>query len=133
MLKQSIFQIRKGTCRIEKRIGGHKTHKRKHLLATNRTKDTYPLKNSIVLGQMGNMETFGEIGFLMGGIGQSSVIANDNNVELYIIEGSFINALFAKYPALAGRFYHYISSVLARRLKEQERLYYNENGGTISE
>jgi hypothetical protein len=38
----------------------------------------------------------------------------------YVIEGYFINILFVRYPELAGKFYHYLSSVLANRLNKRE-------------
>jgi len=54
---------------------------------------------------------FGEMSFLEGGPATASVIADDDAVEMYIIEGYFINIVFVKYPELAGRFFCYIASV----------------------
>jgi len=54
---------------------------------------------------------FGEMSFLEGGAATASVIADEDAVDMYIIEGYFINIVFVKYPDLAGRFYCYIASV----------------------
>jgi CRP-like cAMP-binding protein len=82
-------------------------------------------RHDITVNVMCENETFGEISFLFGqkatAKASASVVA-DENVDLYIIEGSWINILFVKYPGMAGRFYHYLASVLAHRLKKQEIL-----------
>lgn len=91
---QKIFQIESGSCRIEK--------------VSNDGVNT-------VLGTIKEGETFGEISFLEGEGASASVIA-DGDVELYIIEGYFINVLFSTQPGFAGRFYHYLCSILASRL-----------------
>jgi len=126
---QRIFHIINGTCRIEK-----KCPKKKPLPVnkeTNTTSKSWPNieqneeYETIVLGTMRDTETFGEISFLEGAPASASVIADSDNVTCYIIEGTFINILFVAYPSLAGRFYHYLASVLARRLRKQEREYFN--------
>ena len=74
---------------------------------------------------MSENETFGEISFLFSRkspFKASASVVADTDVELYIIEGSWVNILFVKYPGMAGRFYHYLASVLAHRLKKQEIL-----------
>ena len=73
---------------------------------------------------MNQDETFGEISFLQGGSrgANASVIANsDDGVELTIIEGYYINALFNVNPGFAGRFYQYLSMVLAHRINVKNR------------
>lgn len=74
---------------------------------------------------MSENETFGEISFLFSRkspFKASASVVADTDVDLYIIEGSWVNILFVKYPGMAGRFYHYLASVLAHRLKKQEIL-----------
>jgi hypothetical protein len=41
-------------------------------------------------------------------------------VTIQILEGWYINLLFVNYPDLAGKFYAYLCSVIAKRLKERE-------------
>jgi len=75
-----------------------------------------------VLGKMVESEMFGEISFLEGGAATASVVADSDKVEIYVIEGYFINVLFVRQPGLAGRFYHHLSSLLALRLAIREQL-----------
>jgi CRP-like cAMP-binding protein len=119
---QRLYYILSGTCRIEKAVDAtsdeHKTKKRSDLISSRTGK--------LLLGHMYESETFGEISFLFGGRASASVIADSDEVKLYIIEGRFLDVLFVKYPSLAGRFFHYLSSVLAHRLKKQEAKKYAE-------
>lgn len=113
---QRLYYILSGTCRIEKAVDpsseDSKSKKRSDLISSKTGK--------LLLGHMYESETFGEISFLFGGRASASVIADSEEVKLYLIEGRFLDILFVKYPSLAGRFYHYLSSVLAHRLKKQE-------------
>lgn len=43
--------------------------------------------------------------FLEAGQATASIIAESEDVQVYIIEGWFINLLFVTEPHLAGRFY----------------------------
>jgi CRP-like cAMP-binding protein len=100
---QRIYQIVEGKCRIEKgRL------------------DSQQGGSVQILGHMEPGSLFGEMSFLEGGGATVSVVADDDKVTLYVIEGYFINLLFVRYPDLAGRFYHYLSSVLANRLNKRE-------------
>ncbi len=60
---------------------------------------------------------FGEISFLEGNVASASVIA-DEDADVYIINGSFIDNLLRAEPALAGRFYHFLACNLSRRLRK---------------
>eukprot|EP01097_Dermamoeba_algensis_P009489 TRINITY_DN667_c0_g1_i4.p1 TRINITY_DN667_c0_g1~~TRINITY_DN667_c0_g1_i4.p1 ORF type:complete len:916 (-),score=254.98 TRINITY_DN667_c0_g1_i4:345-3092(-) len=91
-LYQRLFQINKGTCRI--------------------TKMGKPL------GYMSSGEMFGEISFLEGSGAAVSVISDEEEVSLSIIEGYYINILFEMKPGFAGRFYHHLCTLLAGRLKK---------------
>jgi hypothetical protein len=44
----------------------------------------------------------------------------EGKVTIQILEGWYINLLFVNYPDLAGKFYAYLCSVIAKRLKERE-------------
>jgi CRP-like cAMP-binding protein len=96
---QRIYQLARGSCRIEKLVG-------------NETK---------VLGRMTSDDgLFGEISFLEGGAASASVIADEPDTAVYIIEGYFLNILFEENPGLSGRFYHYLAHMLSKRLKQRE-------------
>jgi serine/threonine protein kinase/CRP-like cAMP-binding protein len=90
-----IYQIAKGSCRAE--------------------------KDGKRLGAMQSGEVFGEISFLEGVKTTASVIADQDNTEIYIIEGGMLKVLFVRQPALAGRFFNYLATMLSTRLKEREK------------
>jgi len=93
-----IHQIAKGSCRVEKKIDD---------------------KNQ-VLGKMENGELFGEISFLEGVKVTASVVAEEDNTEVYVIEAAALSVLFERQPSLCGRFFQYLAQVLSTRLKERE-------------
>jgi len=93
---QKIYQIASGTCRIEKPSIGK------------------------TLATMEQGQTFGEISFLLSGGATASVIADSTTVDIYILEGYFLNILFTIRPELAGRFYKYLAITLQKRLRERE-------------
>jgi len=68
------------------------------------------------LGTIGAPQTFGEVSMLIDGKASASVIADSDEVEVIVLDKNFINIMFVRYPDMAGRFYHYLASVLARRL-----------------
>ncbi|PRP77326.1 hypothetical protein PROFUN_05571 [Planoprotostelium fungivorum] len=96
---QKIFQISRGVCRIEIEKEGEK----------------------IVLGHMREGETFGEISFLQGKGASASVISDsDDGVDLTIIEGYFINALFNIHADFAGRFFKYLATLISTRIRDRQ-------------
>eukprot|EP01122_Echinamoeba_exundans_P008896 TRINITY_DN302_c0_g3_i1.p1 TRINITY_DN302_c0_g3~~TRINITY_DN302_c0_g3_i1.p1 ORF type:complete len:1771 (-),score=520.87 TRINITY_DN302_c0_g3_i1:72-5384(-) len=97
---QRIYQIAKGTCRIQ---------------------ITHPTEGPKVVGSMETGALFGEMSFLEGKGATASVIADSETVEMYILEGHFINIVFAAHPDLSGRFYAYLASVIAERLNAREK------------
>ena len=101
-----IFQILSGSCRIEKTV-----------------KENNEYKN-VILGKMMAGEMFGEVNFLTEAGATATVVA-DSNVVMYFIDGEFIKKnLIEADPHLVVRFYHYICTVLAKRIltREQEGL-----------
>eukprot|EP01121_Diplochlamys_sp_Union-15-3_P015641 TRINITY_DN5215_c0_g1_i1.p3 TRINITY_DN5215_c0_g1~~TRINITY_DN5215_c0_g1_i1.p3 ORF type:complete len:191 (-),score=34.36 TRINITY_DN5215_c0_g1_i1:27-599(-) len=58
---------------------------------------------------------FGEISFFQGGNASASIIATQDNTVFNVIAGPFLCILFQYYPSIEGRFYHYISCILAKR------------------
>lgn len=95
---QRIFQVASGSCRVEKK------------------KDD----GSIVLGSISTSQTFGEISFLQGEGATASVIANEENVEIYVIEGYIISNLFDGNPGFGGRFFKYLAFTVNNRLRVRE-------------
>lgn len=98
---QRIFQLVRGSAKIEK-----KQRDGSSLMIGLLTKDD---------------SVFGEISFIEGGVTSASIVANEDNTEVYIIEGYFLNVLFERNPGLSGRFYHYLAKLLAKRIKNREQ------------
>jgi len=73
-----------------------------------------------VLGTVGPPQTLGELSVLMGSKASASVIADSDEVEVLVLEKSFMNIMFVRYPDMVGRFYHYLASIMARRLSFHE-------------
>jgi len=94
---QRIYQIAQGSCIIKKN--------------TN--------EGEITLATLESQAIFGEMTFLEKGKATASVIAK-GNVSIYMIEGWFINTLFVDSPNLAGRFYSFLATILAKRLSDRE-------------
>lgn len=72
----------------------------------------------IVVNTMSENETFGEISFLSEKA--SANVRAETDVQIYVIDWTWINILFVKHPKLAGRFYHYLASMITHRIKKQE-------------
>lgn len=47
-------------------------------------------------------------------------MADEDDTNIHVIEGYFLDILFDYYPPLSGRFYHYLATVLSTRLKLRE-------------
>jgi len=80
----SIYQIGNGIVRIEKRFG----------------------EKVEILGTMGTSEMFGEISFLGGDGASVDIVADQNNVDIYIIGKAYIEGFFKhKDTGIEGKFY----------------------------
>eukprot|EP01125_Pyxidicula_operculata_P003980 TRINITY_DN1561_c0_g1_i1.p1 TRINITY_DN1561_c0_g1~~TRINITY_DN1561_c0_g1_i1.p1 ORF type:complete len:665 (+),score=215.25 TRINITY_DN1561_c0_g1_i1:185-1996(+) len=117
----NIYQIAQGQCVIKKSKrdgdedgggGGEDDSSSSSNSASNSTQ---------VLGHLQSGSLFGELTFLNQVKASVSVYAASPEVYVYIIEGSFINSLFVDQPQLAGRFYSYMASILAVRLKDLQQ------------
>uniref|UniRef100_A0A6B2L195 Cyclic nucleotide-binding domain-containing protein n=1 Tax=Arcella intermedia TaxID=1963864 RepID=A0A6B2L195_9EUKA len=98
-----IYILLKGSCRIEKETEG-----RKQKVTTDILQAQFQL--------------FGEICFFLGGPNET-VIADENNTSIGIIEAYYLTVLFETFPPLAGRFYYYMSTVIAQRRTHKEASY----------
>jgi len=105
--KQRLYQIAKGSCRIEKQTDNGKTL----VIGIITTNIDSTSKNDTI---------FGEISFLEGTDASASVVADENDTVVHVIEGYYLDVLFDYYPGLSGRFYHFLATVLSTRLKQRE-------------
>jgi len=97
---QNLYQLAQGRCRVEQQ---------------RPEDDTYQ-----ALGFMNAGETFGEISFLQNSQITASVVADEDKVEIYVIEGDYLNEIFNDHPAIPGRFYKYLATLISNRLHHRE-------------
>lgn len=78
-------------------------------------------------GTISSPETFGETSFfLVDQMPTMTVTAESDEVTMYTIEGYFISMVASMREGFAGRFFKYITTVLARRLSEHENVVFSE-------
>lgn len=128
----SIYVLTKGRCRVELQreeeldtstgltISGG-VHELGHSGQTGISSSIVTRSTSSIVAYLEKGQMFGELSFLLGGKSTASVFAHETEVEVQIIEDAYLNILFVRQPALAGRFYHHLASVLANRVKENEK------------
>lgn len=98
--QDKIFQIASGNCRVERY-------------------DPQKMKTEMV-GYYHEREMFGETNFLLRTESLVSVVADEDNVDIYVIDRDFLEVLFEKQPGLAGKFYKFLSLIEARRIRHRE-------------
>jgi len=97
---QNLYQLSQGRCRVEQQR---------------------PEDDSVVtLGVLQPGETFGEISFLQDSQITASVVADEDGVEVYVIEGDYLNDIFNEHPGIPGRFYKYLATLISNRLHNRE-------------
>lgn len=75
---------------------------------------------TVILTELRESEVFGEINVLERRPASASVIASTDSVEVYSLKEELLQMLWTIDPGLEGRYYHYLASTLARRLKRGE-------------
>jgi serine/threonine protein kinase len=73
---------------------------------------------SVVVAHRGSGEMFGEISLLKHGLATASIIADEENTVMYVLEGTSLDALFRTEPGLPSRFYCFLATTQAMRLRE---------------
>eukprot|EP00300_Choanocystis_sp_HF-7_P000127 c10108_g1_i1.p1 GENE.c10108_g1_i1~~c10108_g1_i1.p1 ORF type:complete len:1156 (+),score=342.36 c10108_g1_i1:146-3613(+) len=96
-----LYQIARGQCRIEK---------------------TLPDGNVVVLRTCVENDIIGEISFIEGTTTSATVIAASEDVEVYVMSRSLIEEALIKNPGLPGRFYKFLATLLADRLRTKKQL-----------
>jgi CRP-like cAMP-binding protein len=96
---QRVFQLLRGSACIQKEVDGEVK----------------------VLGRLQPEDgIFGEISFLEGGCATASIVADEPETAIYIIEGYFLNVYFERNPGVGGRFFHFLAQLLSKRIKARE-------------
>ena len=92
--RQALFFIRRGLVRVElPGLGGVRQ-----------------------VATLGPGEIFGEMAFVEDSGASASVVA-DEETEVEVIEGCFVQALLYSIPGFAGRFFHSLAVTLSHRLR----------------
>lgn len=94
---QRMYQIVRGAVRVEKVFDG----------------------NLKVLGSMQCSDTFGDISFLTGSPASATCVADSEECEVTILEGTYVNMLFSMRPDLAGRFYKFVAMLITARIEKR--------------
>lgn len=86
----SFYQIGKGTCRVEKLVDN----------------------KSVQLGVMFTGEIFGEISLLEGVRTSASILADEADTEIYVIDGNSLKVSISSIvSSINGRFYSFVSQL----------------------
>jgi len=72
---------------------------------------------AVVVGHRGAGEMFGEISLLKASNATASIVTDSDEAIVVCIEGSYLDGLFKTHPALPGRFFAFLASYQARRLR----------------
>jgi CRP-like cAMP-binding protein len=100
---QCVYQIASGQCRVTARSGS-------------------------VLATLHEGEVFGEVSFVQRSPtgASATVIADGGDVELIVLEGYYVYAASQEKPGFGGRFFRYLSTVLAQRIEKREAVLFEE-------
>ena len=93
---QRIYQIVSGKCELTKKIN-----------------------DQIEKSKLYSDQTFGDISLLLGATSPQT-LTTLTDAEVNIIEATELKTLFLEFPLLGGRFFKYLSSILERKLREEE-------------
>eukprot|EP01133_Synstelium_polycarpum_P014228 gene14228-16787_t len=118
---QKIFYITRGECTIVK---GLTPASNNGLQASGAEGASPPVistlsgKNLILLAKLSPGSIFGEMSFLLPGGSSTSVIVSSDELEVFTLEGYFLNIMLKSKTALAPKFYKYLACVLESRVKQ---------------
>jgi len=72
------------------------------------------------LGIMEQGEMIGDLSFLMGKKASCTVIANEDDVQIFIVDRIYLRYLFESYPELASKFLRHICLTIGKRIYLRE-------------
>ena len=98
--RAALFVVRQGSARIERAHFGR----------------------GVAFGRLGAGDVFGESAFLEALPASASVIADEDEVIVDVLDGQIVQSLLTSVPGLAPRFYQSLAVTLAQRLRETSAL-----------
>ena len=94
---KALYQILQGSLRVELQLKDQPT--------------------AVVVGHRGAGEMFGETSLLKAGVATASIVTDSEEAILVCIDGMYLETLFTSHPALPGRFFAFLASYQAKRLR----------------
>jgi len=94
----ALFQILAGELRVELSLKGQPA--------------------AVVVGHRTAGDMFGETSLLKAGKATASIVTDSDEAIVMILEASYLDKLFEQHPHLPGRFFAFLASYQARRLKQ---------------
>ena len=76
----------------------------------------------VAYGRLGSGDVFGESSFLDATAASASVLADEDDVEVAVVDGPRVYSLLSSVPGLASRFFQSLAATLAQRLRETSAL-----------
>src|SRR5919202_1010241 len=76
----------------------------------------------VAFGRLGPGDVFGESSFLDATPASASILADEDEVEVAVVDGPRLYSLLASVPGFASRFYQSVAATLAQRLRDTAAL-----------
>jgi len=99
---RALYQILQGSLRVELQLKDQPT--------------------AVVVGHRGPGEMFGETSLLKSGNATASIVTDSEDAILVCIDGMYLETLFSSHPKLPGRFFAFLASYQAKRLRNLTEL-----------
>jgi len=86
------------------------------------------------LGIMEQGEMIGDLSFLVGKPASCTVVANEDEVQIFSVDRGYLRYLFYSYPVLASKFLKFICLIIGQRiyLRESEGTTFSTREGTLT-
>ena len=97
MPTRALYQILQGSLRVELQLKDQPT--------------------AVVVGHRGPGDMFGETSLLKSGNATASIVTDSEEAILVCIDGMYLESLFSSHPKLPGRFFAFLASYQAKRLR----------------
>ena len=106
MPTRALYQILQGSLRVELQLKDQPT--------------------AVVVGHRGPGEMFGETSLLKSGCATASIVTDSEEAILVCVDGAYLESLFTSHPKLPGRFFAFLASYQARRLRNLTEAFSSE-------
>ncbi len=97
-MAKRIYQIGRGTCRVELVDSGNSNNPSVPVSPEPTGNNPTNANGKLLLGKMKRGEIFGEITYLFGGGATVSILADEDNVQIYCIDKTELQELFTLKP-----------------------------------